>query len=140
MEYAKLVPEICVLNLEKSLGFYVDILGFTIKYDRPEEGFAYLENQGSEIMLEEINPSQRQWITGKLEYPFGRGMNFQMEIDNVDDLYKTVKKHNIPLYLDLEEKWYRTGDNQQSGLKQFNIQDPDGYLLRFFTHIGTRRC
>lgn len=31
-----LVPEFAVSNIKKSLEFYVDILGFKIKYQRPE--------------------------------------------------------------------------------------------------------
>lgn len=36
-----LVPELSVSTLEKSLVFYVDILKFTIFYQRKEEGFAF---------------------------------------------------------------------------------------------------
>ena len=55
-EWARLVPELCVSDIEKSLDFYSNTLGFEIKYGRPEEGFAYLDKEGAQIMLEEINP------------------------------------------------------------------------------------
>lgn len=35
---AKLVPELLVTRLESSLGFWRDLLGFAVAYDRPEEG------------------------------------------------------------------------------------------------------
>src|SRR5271167_5024715 len=41
--FAPMVPELDVLDLEASLGFWCGILGFTVAYDRPERGFAYLE-------------------------------------------------------------------------------------------------
>ena len=36
-----------------------------------------------------------------------------------------------------ETKWYRTGD-VESGVAQFLVTDPDGYLLRFQSSLGKR--
>jgi hypothetical protein len=41
------------------------------------------------------------------------------------------------LFMALEEKWYRTGD-VETGVHQFLVQDPDGYLVRFSAWIGER--
>ena len=41
------------------------------------------------------------------------------------------------LFLPLEEKWYRR-DDVEIGVRQFIVQDPDGYLLRLSEGIGTR--
>jgi hypothetical protein len=35
------------------------------------------------------------------------------------------------------EKWYRAGD-RELGQRQFLVQDPDGYLLRFCQDLGER--
>ena len=40
MPQNKLVPELLVSNLENSLQFYRDILGFKVEYERPENRFA----------------------------------------------------------------------------------------------------
>ena len=37
-----LTPELGVTDIARSLGFYRDILSFTVVYDRPAEGFAYI--------------------------------------------------------------------------------------------------
>lgn len=37
----------------------------------------------------------------------------------------------------MEEKWYRA-DDAYLGNKQFIVQDPDGFLLRFFEDLGER--
>ena len=34
-----------------------------------------------------------------------------------------------PIFVEPEEKWYRAGDIE-IGVRQFLVQDPDGYLLR----------
>lgn len=62
------------------------MIGFVVAYERAEEGFAYLHRGDVEIMIEEYRPENRQWITGDLARPFGRGVNFQIEIDEVNAL------------------------------------------------------
>jgi catechol 2,3-dioxygenase-like lactoylglutathione lyase family enzyme len=136
MKAIGLVPELYVSDLEKTLTFYIGIVGFEILYRREEEKFAYLQRENARMMFEQIGAS-RTWITGELQQPFGRGINFQIEASTVDHLYRTVKKNNLQLFLELEEKWYRK-DNKFVGNKQFLIQDPDGYLLRFYQELGTR--
>lgn len=49
----KLVPELNVDNLERALAFYVGLAGFRIRYQRPEDRFAYVERDGAELMMEE---------------------------------------------------------------------------------------
>jgi hypothetical protein len=39
--------------------------------------------------------------------------------------------------MEIEEKWYRK-DNHGVGSRQFLVQDPDGYLLRFSENLGER--
>jgi lactoylglutathione lyase len=41
------------------------------------------------------------------------------------------------ILLPLEERWYRRGD-VLLGQRQFVVQDPDGYLLRFCQDLGSR--
>jgi hypothetical protein len=36
-----------------------------------------------------------------------------------------------------EQKWYRTGEIE-TGVHQFLVQDPDGYLIRSSAYIGER--
>jgi catechol 2,3-dioxygenase-like lactoylglutathione lyase family enzyme len=131
----KLVPELLCSDLARSIDFYVRVLGFAIVYQRTEERFAYLEREGAELMIEQ--PTARRLVAGDLEAPYGRGINLQIEVSDVEALYDTVQKAVAPIFLSLEERWYRTG-NQALGNRQFVVQDPDGYLLRFFQDIGTR--
>ena len=132
----QLIPELSVTQLEKSLEFYVDIIGFNIVYQRNEEGFAFLELGKAQLMLDEIGKG-RTWETGELHYPLGRGINFQITVENVDALAIKLKQHQINLFLEIEEKWYKK-NNLDIGNKQFLVMDPDGYLLRFNEDLGAR--
>lgn len=67
---------------------------------------------------------------GNLEYPYGRGINISMTVKDIDKMYANPKSKNIKFFLELESHEYRV-DNKISCDKEFLIQDPDGYLLRF---------
>ena len=127
MKFNSLIPELSVSSIETSKDFYVNKLGFKIEYERKEDKFIFISFEGNQIMLEEIN---NNWSVGLLEYPFGRGINFEMTVSNIDKLYNKVKASNITLFKDLMISNYRK-DNKTIVQKEFLIQDPDGYLLRF---------
>ena len=133
---APLIPELSVTNYVTSLKFYCDVLGFAVIYERNDEGFAFLERDGAQLILDEIG-KDRTWThsDAPLEKPLGRAINLQI---NVAPLLESIAAHNIPLFLLLEEKWYHRGDNE-IGQRQFIVTDPDGYLLRFYEQIGVRK-
>jgi catechol 2,3-dioxygenase-like lactoylglutathione lyase family enzyme len=135
MSAARLVPELYCSDIRRSTAFYVDLLGFSVRFARPEDRFVYLEREGAEIMLEQ--PTGRTFLTAQLEHPYGRGINFQIEVADVQSLYVRVKQAAWPVFLELEDRWYRQED-RALGNRQFVIQDPDGYLLRFFEDLGSR--
>jgi catechol 2,3-dioxygenase-like lactoylglutathione lyase family enzyme len=132
-----LVPELYVSDIDRSRRFYTGVLGFAVLYDRPEERFAYLMRDGAALMLEQPDDPGRTWLAGPLEHPYGRGVNFQIEVADLGPLYAAVLAAQAPLLLPLEECWYRRGD-AQLGQRQFVVQDPDGYLLRFCQDLGSR--
>lgn len=124
--YNSLIPELSVSNIDISKKFYLD-LGFKIRYERKENKFCFLQLEGNQIMIEENNDN---WNTGKLEHPYGRGINLSMSVSNIEKMYEILKEKNIKFFLDLEIHEYRI-DDKISYDKEFLIQDPDGYLLRF---------
>ena len=126
MKFNKLIPELSVTNIDKSKEFYLT-LGFKIMYERKEDKFAFLELEGNQLMIEEINDN---WNTGKLEYPFGRGINISMAINDIDKYYQELVNKNITFFKDIMTNEYDVNDKTYLD-KEFLIQDPDGYLLRF---------
>lgn len=124
--YNSLIPELSVSNIDISKKFYLD-LGFKIRYERKENKFCFLQLEGNQIMIEENNDN---WNTVKLEHPYGRGINLSMTVSNIEKMYEILKEKNIKFFLDLEIHEYRIDDKIYYD-KEFLIQDPDGYLLRF---------
>jgi catechol 2,3-dioxygenase-like lactoylglutathione lyase family enzyme len=126
MEFNSLIPELSVSNIETSRKFYEDI-GFKLEYERKEDKFCFMSLEKNQIMLQEQNDN---WTVGKMEYPFGRGINISMRVKDVEKMYEALKQKNIKMYLDLEVHHYRADDTVYDD-REFLIQDPDGYLLRF---------
>ncbi|MDD5750060.1 MAG: VOC family protein [Candidatus Pacebacteria bacterium] len=135
MKFNKLIPELSVSDFEKSLRFYKELLGFRVEYSREESKFAFLSFNGSQIMIEQTKSG---WLTGELGYPFGRGVNFQIEVKSIKPLLSLLKANDYPVFIEPQDNWYRQGD-RLLGNKEFLVKDPDGYLLRFFENLGSRK-
>ena len=78
-------------------------------------------------MIEQINDN---WNVGKLEHPFGRGINFQIETNEIEEISKRLKENNINIYKDIFKSEY-VADGEVFEESELLVQDPDGYLLRF---------
>ena len=135
MHWNKIIPELSVTNLENSLKFY-KTAGFKLEYDRPENKFVFISLGEIQFMLQQISDNDK-WNIPTLSYPFGNGINFQLEVDNLDEIYNNFKNANYKITFDIEENWYRQ-DYKLLGNKEFLIQDPDGYLLRFSKDLGEK--
>lgn len=131
---AAVVPELGVSDIQKSLSFWCGLLGFEIAYDRPDARFAYLTRGHLQVMLCELNG---RWETAKMQRPFGRGINLQMTVDRIEPILIALNDAGWPLYEQPNEAWYRVGD-QEGGQREFLVQDPDGYLMRFAERLGVR--
>jgi len=137
LEFSKNIPELSVTNLKKSLEFY-KVLGFKIEYERPENKFAFISIDEIQFMLQEIADDDK-WDVAPLSYPFGNGINFQLEVENLDEIYSNLKNNNYKIAFDIEENWYRQ-DEKLLGNKEFLVQDPDGYLIRISQDLGQKNA
>lgn len=131
-----LVPELAVTELTASLAFWRDLIGFRIRYSRPEEGFAFLELGRAQVMLDQIGLG-RTWSTGTWEHPLGRGVNLQVQVEALDPALDRLTGAGWPLFAGPEHRWYRV-DGDERGVVQVLVQDPDGYLLRLQASAGRR--
>jgi catechol 2,3-dioxygenase-like lactoylglutathione lyase family enzyme len=129
-----LVPELSCSDFKQSLNFYTSVLGFELLFERPERGFAFVALGQAQIMLKQSNGN---WDTGSLQQPYGRGINFQIVVPDLQPLIERLAASEIPLFQAPETVRYRIGTVER-GVIEFLVQDPDGYLLRFSQLIGDR--
>jgi catechol 2,3-dioxygenase-like lactoylglutathione lyase family enzyme len=134
--WAPLVPELLVIDLAKSKQFWCGLCGFGIVFERRDEGFATVEKDGAQIMLEERGHG-RNWITAPLDPPLGRGLNIQIIVRDLIPILDALEAAGWPLFMASETKWYRR-DAIETHVQQFLVQDPDGYLVRFSMFLGER--
>lgn len=135
MKFNKMIPELLVTNIKKSKEFYLDILGFELMYERVENGFVFLQLKDDiQIMLNELTEDDN-WITGNMDYPFGRGINLSIEVSNVEEIYNRINSKKHKIFIEMKDNYYRQND-VMLGNREFLIMDPDGYLLRFNQDIG----
>ena len=144
-----LVPELDVTEIAKALRFYIGVLEFRTLFERPAERFAYLERDGVELMIQEAAGPGRRFRTAPLELPCGRGVNFQLRVEDVDAVHTRAVEAGVNIVVPIEERWYRvdvaasggrwqvTGPSK-AGNRQFVLADPDGYLWRPFRDLGMR--
>ncbi len=144
-----LVPELDVTALAPSLRFYAEVLEFRILFERSAERFAYLARDGVELMIQEAAGPGRRFRTAPLELPFGRGVNFQLRVDDVDAVHARAVAAGVNIVVPIEERWYRADVTErggrwqvkgpaEAGNRQFVLADPDGYLWRPFRDLGVR--
>lgn len=127
MKFNQLIPELTVTDINRSKEFYTGVLGFTIEYERSDDRFCFLSLGEAQLMLDEVNGN---WTVGELKYPFGNGVNFQIDIKDIEGFVQNIREKGVALFRDIFLSSYQCGRECYEE-KEVLIQDPDGYLLRF---------
>jgi hypothetical protein len=78
-----------------------------------------------------------RYETGTMEHPLGQGAMLQVYLESIDQISTALQKEKWPLYEEPKERWYRAG-KVENGMRQFLVQDPDGYLILFGQSLGKR--
>lgn len=131
MKAPALVPELMVTDIARSLAFWQGVLGFRILWDRPEEGFACLERDGARVMLDELPKGRpHAWEVAPADPPFGRHVNLEITLPAIAPVLAALEAAGWPLFRPSREATYRLGEGSVT-VREFLVQDPDGYLLRF---------
>jgi len=123
----KAVPFFGVNNMESSLRFYVDGLGFTIKRQwvpegdkhYPSEGkirWCWLELGDAAIMLQEFMPQ------GRPKETLGTGASVCFMCEDALALYREFKSRGVHM---------RNRPFVGNGLWVVGVTDPDGYRMEF---------
>ena len=117
IDHIELIPR----DLEKTLIFYTDILGFKVKERQkvdahPLQEIVYVDLNGSVIELMKVKNAahvpQDSWQTG---YRL-----IAIEVENMDEAVKYLKERGV------EISW---GPINLGTSKRAEIKDPDGFLI-----------
>ena len=122
--FKKLTPNLLVANVERSLAFYVDLLGFARAMTVPDQSpfvFAGVTSGAVEIFFNDAATAIEEYpaFAGK---PIGTTGTMYIEVDGVDALHDRLKPH-ATVVMPLTTQFY--------GMREFAIEDPDGYVITF---------
>jgi predicted enzyme related to lactoylglutathione lyase len=104
-----------VNNLEDSLAFYHEQLGFDIESHNPQN-----EPPIATVRAGALKINLVQQLETMLKR--GRGVHFVLGVDDVDALFTTLSKFGSGIHEPRDEGW---------GGRFVSLQDPDGYRLFF---------
>ncbi|HKW74504.1 MAG TPA: VOC family protein [Terriglobales bacterium] len=126
MNFNKITPNLVVADIEASLRFYRDVLGFTVSQTVPDKApfiFAWMKRDDAELFLnqqQKPQPGQPDPLAGR---QLGGTLSMYMPLKGISDLLKKVEQHGIKIAIPLHMEFY--------GMTEFAVLDPDGYLIIF---------
>jgi len=123
-ELTKLTPNLVVSNVERSLAFYRDVLGFAADVTVPDQApyvFAMLRSGPVEIFLNASEAAVAEYPAFK-DQRIGGTFTMFVEVSGIERVYEALKPQ-VKIAMPLQKKWY--------GMTEFAFEDPDGYLITF---------
>ncbi len=129
IEVTKLTPNLIVSKVEQSLAFYEGILGFKRGMTVPEQSpfvFASVTSGAVELFFNDRSTVAKEspQFAGKA---LGGGNTMFIEIVGVDAYHDSVKDR-VKIILPIVTQWY--------GMREFAIEDPDGYVITFAERVA----
>ena len=126
--FKKLTPNLLVANVERSLAFYEGVLGFARGFTVPEQSpfvFASVTGGPVEIFFNDAAGAIKEYpgFGGK---PIGATGTMYIEVEGVDALHDRLKP-TVPIVMPLLTQFY--------GMREFAIEDPDGYVITFAQRV-----
>ena len=123
----KLTPVLLVEEIEKSLPFWVDRLGFTKTVEVPEGnrlGFVILVKDGAEVMLQTVE-SVRKDAPSLVPKDRNTGASLFIEVDDFADTLKRIE--GCPIALAERTTFY--------GMREIVVWEPGGHLVCFAARV-----
>ena len=129
-QFHKLTPNLMVASVERSLAFYIDVLGFERGLTVPEESplvFASVTSGSIEIFFNDVATAAKETpaFAGK---PLGATGTMFIEMTGVDALHEQIAP-SVKVTMPLVTQWY--------GMREFAIEDPDGYVITFAERVSS---
>ena len=125
----KITPNLLVSNVERSLAFYTEVLGFARGMTVPEQSpfvFAAVTSGPVEIFLNDRSTTAKE-SPQMASLAIGGGNTMFVEVESIDALHDRIKPH-VQIVMPIVTQWY--------GMREFAITDPDGYVITFAQRVA----
>lgn len=116
-------PFFIVTSLKTSVSFYVDKLGFEVRYIAPDDDpyFAIVGRDDISIMLKEITPDVKP-VPNHTRHHWARWDAF-ISTAEPDTLFEEYRSGGVTFHHPIRD--------DDDGLRGFEVTDADGYVLFF---------
>jgi len=130
MKFADVTPNLVVPDVERSMAFYRNVLGFTLVTTVPEGApfaFAWLQRDGVSVFLNSVE-SVRTHDAEMGARPIKGAASLFIVIEagtiaeGIDALFAAIASQ-VQVRMPLTDQFY--------GMREFTIEDGDGYLIIF---------
>ena len=123
------VPQLTVANIENSINFYRDKLGFQVTILDPPDSpiFAALEREEASLFL--VSRDSREEPGQKVDLEGNRcgvGVRIYFEIDDAKIMYNELSIGDTEVFRELSY-------NSKEDYTEFAILDPDGYEIGIYS-------
>lgn len=128
--FLRLTPNLVVRDVEKSIRFYCDELGFELDKHVPNQPpfvFASVRAGGVEIFLNQYETAVEEY-PAFAEKPLGGTLTLFLLMQGIDALYHEICSNGVKVVMPIETKFY--------GVREFAITDPDGYILTLAERVN----
>ena len=119
---------IYVPDLDKSVKFYRDVLGFKVK--NQEKVYVEFETEGSTFALADVKLGERVVGPEQIGSIVGSKRNFSLtlgEVENVDATYEELSKNGV--------EFVDPPTTHPWGQRTAYFRDPDGNILEVFSWV-----
>ncbi|MEO5896398.1 MAG: VOC family protein [Vicinamibacterales bacterium] len=135
MKLTDVTPNLIVAEIARSMAFYQEVLGFAVVTTVPDASpfvFAWMQRDGVNVFLNSIQGMAGD-LAGLAARPIGgtATMFFAVERDavagGIDEFFAQVSGR-AEIVMPLKDQFY--------GMREFGVEDPDGYIILFAQRIG----
>ncbi|HEY6358189.1 MAG TPA: VOC family protein [Vicinamibacterales bacterium] len=128
MKFTGSTPNLFTNDLDRSVAFYRDVLGFAVVTTVPDAQpfvFAWLQRDEVTVYVNDManaaqemrdKPAMASVVVGR------SGVTLFVHVEGIDALWDTVRSQ-APVVMPLKDQWY--------GMTEFSVADPDGYIVTF---------
>jgi len=124
MVLKKLTPNLMVEDVNETVTFYQDVLGFALLASVPEEGqfnWAMMQHDAVEIMFQS-RASLTKDVPLFKDKAIGGSLTLYIDVEDIKGLYGQVQ-NRVTILHEMTTTFY--------GMREFTIQDCNGYVLTF---------
>ena len=120
----QLIPNLMTENVDRTIAFYTQTLGFTLKDKYPEQGaaaWAELKRDGVTVMFQS-RQSLAAEIPALQDAPIGTSQTFYTVVEDIGTLHAELEG-KVEIVQEMHTTFY--------GIKEFSFKDCNGYIFAY---------